>query len=230
MRSAATRQRLAVFDMDGTLLRGRVIFALAERFGFQDALEHVLSKKQRPSRRTQHVARLLRGLTPDDLLETAEAIPLTLGVRETVQTLRGWQFVLGIISDSYAQVTEHFRNLLGMDFSVGNELLVANGRLTGEVRTPSGRRDCPWDCGLSVCKAFHLRHRAQELGVSPSATVAVGDTAADLCMLEQAALGIAFDPKDEQVQRHADVIVRRRDLRAILPYCRQMAASSRIRG
>jgi phosphoserine phosphatase len=226
MRAAPTSRRLAVFDMDGTLLRGRLIFALAEQFGFLPLLDREVRRVQPPYERTRRIARLLRGLTPNALLETLKAIPLAAGARPTIGTLRRWQFAVGIISDSYTQVTEQLRRALRLDFSVANELLAADGRLTGEVRMPDGGKDCPWRCGLSVCKASHLRWQAQHLGIPLSATVAIGDTAADACMLEQASLGIAFDPKDMKVQRHADVIIRGHDLRAILPYCRGVTPSA----
>src|SRR5690606_5966276 len=93
---------------------------------------------------------------------------------------------VGVVSGGFTQVTDALRDHLGLDFAAANTLEVVDGRLTGRVTGPVVDR---------AGKAALLRRFAAEAGVPLSRTVAIGDGANDLDMLNAAGLGVAFNAK-----------------------------------
>lgn len=215
MGDRADHTRLLAFDMDGTLLNGRVISALGEKFGFLDAVEAIQRSSLLAYERSEGIARLLRGITPSEFLLVA-AVPLMKGAEETVKTLKQRGYRVGIISDSYTLATEVIARRLKMDFHVANELEVQGNVLTGRLRMPMGWERIGCSCKQSVCKQYHLMEAARLSGVPMSNTVAVGDSASDLCMIENAGTGILFNPGHEIKLHRQQSVIEDNDLRLIL--------------
>lgn len=218
METKATIPRLVAFDMDGTLLEGRVIYSLGERFGFVSKLEKILGSSTVAHVRSERVANLLKGLTVSEFAEVVRAIPLTKGAAQVVKQLKEKNYKVGIISDSYTLATEILARRLDMDFHVANVLEVKNSIFTGLLKMPMGWERIGCSCKQSVCKHYHLVQMAKRYGVDLSNTVAVGDSGADLCMIENAGIGIWFNPMEDNVPQKGNYTVRSRDLRLILPY------------
>jgi phosphoserine phosphatase len=114
-----------------------------------------------------------------------------------VRTLKRLGYRFAIVSGGFSQVTDRIAADLGIDFAAANELEVVDGALTGRIVGPVVDR---------AGKADALLRFAREAGVSPDATVAIGDGANDLDMLGAAGLGIAFNAKPV-VQRAAHTAV-----------------------
>jgi phosphoserine phosphatase SerB len=198
--------RLIVFDMDGTLIAERFIFRLAHRFGFEAELKKIMVRNIPEYQKTKHIASLLKGITVKDIIGTFNQIPLSPGVQTTVRELKREGHTLAIISDSYTIVAEHLKKKLGFDFVVANKLMIKGGRATGEVEMPlnwiKNKRGC---LKHSVCKLNAIIGLSEKTKIPPERTVAIGDSTADICMLKQAGLGIAFNPKTEAVAQSADI-------------------------
>ncbi len=210
--------KLVVFDMDGTLLRGRTILFLAKEFDFYDEAQNLLGLEIPSRLRSQRFAGLLKGLKLEDVLGAVQRIPFTGGAEETIQEIRAQGHRTAILTDSYDVVAEYFRNKLHMDRAVGIELDINKGVLTGSVKMPV---NCPRDdeCRQpALCKSELMKDIAIEFGIPISETVAVGDNLVDVCMIRDAGVGIAFNPKVEQLETVADVIIKDDDLKAVLPY------------
>jgi len=209
MPAYSTEPRLIVFDMDGTLIADRFIFRLARRFGFEAELEEIMSANTPEYEKTRKVASLLKGISVKQIIDTFNQIPLSPGVPETVTELKKKGHVLAIVSDSYTLVTEWLKKKLGFDYMVANELIVEGGKATGKVKMPlnwaSNRNKC---LEHSVCKLNTLLSLAQKTKIPLERTVAVGDNTADICMLKEAGLGVAFNPKTRAVERNADVTLK----------------------
>ena len=128
---------------------------------------------------------LLRGLAVSEFTEIVNAIPLVKGATQAVKQLKDKNYKVGIISDSYTLATEIVAHKLEMDFHVANRLEVKKGIFTGILKMPLGceKTGCP--CQQSVCKRYHLARLAKRYSVDRSNTVAVGDSCADLCMIER---------------------------------------------
>lgn len=209
--------KLVVFDMDGTLLAGRFIFALANRFGFTKKLETIMEGSGPEYEKTKRIASLLEGIRLEQFYDVLSLIPLSTGSEAIVRELKHRGYILAIISDSYTLATEWLKGRLGFDYTIANELILKNGKLTGEIKMPLG-----WDKGKehclkhSVCKLNALIFLSQKTGIPLTRCVAIGDNLADVCMLEEAGLGIAFNPKHPKLEEVADVIITE-DLSHILP-------------
>jgi phosphoserine phosphatase len=206
------------FDMDGTLIDGRLVFALGHRFDVLDKIKTIMNKDILGYKKSEEIARFWKDKTADEILETIASIPLMHGAREVIRDLKRSGHKVGIISDSYTLATGYIAKKLDMDFHLANILIEKDGLLTGELRMLMGWDKIGCDCKISVCKRFHLEKAAQLFNISPDDTVAVGDTKSDLCMIRRANVGIAFDPKDDVLSSNSSKVVRKRDLREILQY------------
>ncbi|MEZ4330660.1 MAG: phosphoserine phosphatase SerB [Myxococcota bacterium] len=183
-------RRLIAFDMDSTLIETEVIDELAEAAGVgrevsaitEAAMNGELDFVQSLRRRVA----LLEGLDAKVLEEIAGRLPITPGAERLIGTLRSLGYRTAILSGGFTYFGEVIRRRLGIDFMFANELDVEDGRLTGRLRGEivDGAR-----------KAALLRTLAEQAGLRLEQTIAVGDGANDLPMLDAAGLGIAFHAK-----------------------------------
>lgn len=218
-------EKLALFDMDGTLLQGRAVVELARRTGKLAEISRYLDNGAYTSEeRTQGIARCLAGVPRPVFQDVARRLPLTTGAVETVIALRKQGYRVGIVSDSFHVVTEIVRRRVFADFSIANVLPFRDGVATGVVRAaplflhPDGCKE------HEACKRNVLVHLRERLHIPCPATLAVGDGENDICLLREANVGVAFEPKSAAVQAAADHVVQQ-DLRKVLPFA-DMAASS----
>jgi len=183
-------RRLIAFDMDSTLIQTEVIDELAEAAGVgkevsaitEAAMNGELDFGQSLRKRVG----LLAGLDAKVLGEIAERLPITPGAERLIRTLRSLDYRTAILSGGFTFFGEELKRRLGIDFMFANELEIEGGRLTGRVRGEivDGAR-----------KAALLEQLARQEGLRLEQTIAVGDGANDLPMLDAAGLGIAFHAK-----------------------------------
>ena len=210
---------LAAFDMDGTLIQGRLVFALADRFDLSDKVRSIQSRRLMAGHeQTKAIAALFAGLTTKDLESAIASIPLTKNCERTIEVLKDRGYKIGIISDSYTIAAGFVADRLNLDFLMANKLQIFNGKITGKVDMPLG-----WDrigcyCKISVCKRYHLEKSAHQFCVPIENTLAVGDTKSDICMIQRAGVGVAFMPKDEEIKKASDKVVSEPDLFKVLNF------------
>ncbi|MFC3438026.1 phosphoserine phosphatase SerB [Nocardia seriolae] len=187
---ARRAKRLIVFDVDSTLIQGEVIEMLAAHAGVEDEVRQVTEAAMRGeldfSESLRQRVATLAGLDASVIDEVAERIELTPGARTTIRTLRRLGFRCGVVSGGFRQVIEPLAHELELDFVQANTLEIRDGKLTGAVVGEIVDR---------AAKAVALRRFAAETGVAMEQTVAVGDGANDIDMLNAAGLGIAFNAK-----------------------------------
>jgi len=191
-------QRLVVMDVDSTLIQDEVIDLLAERAGRLSEVSAITERAMRgeidfAESLRQRVA-LLAGFPEDDVARTAERIRLTPGARTLCRTLRRLGFRVCLVSGGFTEVIAPLAAQLEVDGLRANELEVVDGRLTGAVRGAIVDRQG---------KRTALEEFAREFDIPMSRTIAIGDGANDLDMLDAAGLGIAFNAKPV-VQAAAD--------------------------
>jgi phosphoserine phosphatase len=187
---ARRSKRLIVLDVDSTLVRGEVIDELAARAGRAAEVARITAAAMNGELDFAESLRArvgaLAGLPVEVLDEVREHLVLTPGARTLIRTLKRLGFRCGIVSGGFTQITDPLAERLGLDFAAANTLEVADGRLTGglvgEIVDRAG-------------KARALARFAAEYGIPLEQTVAVGDGANDLDMLNAAGLGIAFNAK-----------------------------------
>jgi len=183
-------KRLIVFDVDSTLIQGEVIEMLAARAGAGDAVAAITEAAMRGeldfAESLHRRVATLAGLPAEVLDEVGEGLQLTPGARTTIRTLRRLGFHCGVVSGGFRQVIDPLAHELMLDFVAANELEIVDGKLTGRVVGPVVDR---------AGKAKALRDFAHQAGVPMEQTVAVGDGANDIDMLNAAGLGVAFNAK-----------------------------------
>ncbi|MFL6288365.1 MAG: phosphoserine phosphatase SerB [Actinomycetes bacterium] len=194
-------KRLVVMDVDSTLIQGEVIEMLASHAGCESEVAEITEAAMRGEfdfeESLRRRVRLLAGLDAKALEQVAQDVVLTPGARTLVRTLRRLGYQCGIVSGGFDVVTDRLQAELGFDYSLANRLEVTGGRLTGEVLDPIVDR---------AAKANALRRFAADAGVPLAQTVAIGDGANDLDMLDAAGLGVAFNAKP-LVREAADAAV-----------------------
>jgi len=195
--------RLIVMDVDSTLIQGEVIEMLAAYAGCEEEVARVTEQAMRgeldfAASLRDRVA-LLAGLDAGALDKVYDDLELAPGARTTVRVLKRLGYRFAIVSGGFSQLTDRLAADLGIDFAAANELEIVGSRLTGRV---------VGDIVDRAGKAAALRRFAAESGVPLSATIAIGDGANDLDMLNAAGLGIAFNAKPVvQEAAHAAVNV-----------------------
>lgn len=183
-------RRLICFDMDSTLIRTEVIDELAERAGVGDEVKAITESAMRgeidfKESFTRRVS-LLRGLDAGVMDEIARNLPITEGLQRMMTILKRVGYKTAILSGGFTYFGNYLKQLYGFDYVYANELEIADGRLTGRVTGDivDGRR-----------KADLLRLLCQFEKINIAQSIAVGDGANDLPMLNLAGLGIAFHAK-----------------------------------
>ena len=187
---ARRSKRLIVLDVDSTLVEGEVIDELAARAGRAAEVARITAAAMNGELDFAESLRarvaVLAGLPVEVLDEVREALVLTPGARTLIRTLQRLGFRCGIVSGGFTQITDPLAEALGLDFAAANTLEVVDGKLTGglvgEIVDRPG-------------KARALARFAKQYGIPLEQTVAVGDGANDLDMLNTAGLGIAFNAK-----------------------------------
>ena len=183
-------KRLVVLDVDSTLIRDEAIDVLAARAGVGDKVEAITGQAMAGeldfAESLRERVALLAGLPLTEVHAVRDALQLTPGARTFVRTLRRLGYAVGVVSGGFTVFTDRFVAELGLDFAAANELEISDGRLTGQVLGEIVDR---------AGKAHALERFAADFGVPLSQTVAVGDGANDIDMLERAGLGIAFNAK-----------------------------------
>lgn len=183
-------KRLVVLDVDSTLIRDEGIDVLAARAGVGEQVAAITARAMAGEldfvQSLRERVALLAGLSMDEVQAARDGLRLTPGARTFVRTLQRLGFHVGVVSGGFRVFTDRFVAELGLDFAAANDLEVVDGRLTGRLIDPIVDR---------AGKASALERFAGEFGVPLSQTVAVGDGANDIDMLEAAGLGIAFNAK-----------------------------------
>ncbi len=204
------RKQQLLADMDSTIVTTETLDELAAFAGLKDhvaaitrrAMNGELDFRQALSERVA----LLAGLPVSALERTWEATTMMPGAAELVATMAAHGAHCVLVSGGFGFFTERVAARLGFHAHQANTLLVEDGRLTGRVAEPILDRDA---------KLAALKRNAAERGLPLSATLAVGDGANDLDMVQAAGLGVAFRAKPI-VAAAARARVEHTDLRALL--------------
>lgn len=209
-------ERLALMDMDGTLLNGRFIIELARATGQEEGLNPLLDNLTLSAvQRGRRIAALFAGVPRHVFERVARDIPLMPGAVETVVGLRKAGYRVGIVTDSYHSAAETVRRRVFADFVVAHLMKFRREKATGRV-TFAPAMSQPVKCRQhQLCKLNALHHLCGELNVTPEQVLAVGDSENDVCLLHGAGNSVAFQPKRPSVRDAARHVIED-DLRGIL--------------
>jgi phosphoserine phosphatase len=170
---------LVIFDVDSTLIEEEVIELLADFAGKRAEVEAVTERAM--SGELDFTASLkarvsyLQGLPESVIAETIDRCTVTQGAKELIEAIHSAGGRVGAVSGGFTQLLEPLAKVLNLDFHRSNVLEIIDGYLTGEVIGPI--IDKP-------AKATALAEWASSLNLDLRHTVAVGDGANDLDMMQ----------------------------------------------
>mgnify|MGYP006283575613 CR=1 FL=1 len=203
---------LVAFDFDGTLSDSEMTVLLGEQCGAADRMEEITERAMNDeldyAESLRQRCALLEGLDLEKAETAFGQVTLRPGTGRVVDALSEAGVYTAILTGGFERGVERALETEGVtvDTIVSNWLPDADGALTGAVEGPL----------IEGTKDDALADLAGQVGVEMSETVAVGDGANDLPMLEVAGLAVGFDPKP-QVAPACDVIVESMDeLHALL--------------
>jgi len=210
--------KLVLFDMDGTLLKDKGIFVIAERKGFKEELVRLMSDNTKEFyKRSIDIAELLKGFNKKELLEIFRTVPIRDYAETVIKELKNKKIKTAIVTDSYQFLVDDLKERLGIDYAFGNDLVTNSDIVTGELIMRNKYLTEEFYSGriYSICKSCILDQLCKKLSMTEKEVIAVGDGRIDAGIIKKAGLGIAINAPEE-VQKIADVVTN--DLRVILDY------------
>jgi phosphoserine phosphatase len=203
-------KRLILMDVDSTLIQHEVIDELAHLVGVEGEVARITAEAMAGNLDFEAALKqrveLLAGLEAHRLEEVANRLQLTPGAETLLSVLRKLGYKTAVVSGGFTFFTDRLREQLKLDYAFANELEIVNGKLTGRlvgsVIDAAAKRRCLYEI-------------AEQEGIEIAQTLAVGDGANDLLMLEAAGLGVAFNAKPI-VREAADFSVSQPNLDVLL--------------
>lgn len=196
------RKRLLIADMDSTIIGQECIDEMADMLGLKDPISAITERAMRGELAFEEALRerlaLLRGLGEADLERVwQERITLNAGARTLLATMTAAGAATALVSGGFTFFTSRVAAKAGFQHNHANNLEIVDGRLTGHVTGPILGREA---------KLATLQRVTREANLQPHQTLAVGDGANDLAMIEAAGLGVAFRAKPiVAAQAHAAI-------------------------
>ncbi|MEX4663016.1 phosphoserine phosphatase [Haemophilus influenzae] len=201
---------LLVMDMDSTAIQIECIDEIAKLAGVGELVSAITESAMRGELDFEQSLRrrvsTLKGAPESILQQVRETLPLMPGLVETIQTLQKYGWKTAIASGGFTYFADYLKALLQLDFAASNQFDIEDGKLTGLVKG---------DVVDAQYKAKTLQHLLEEYGIDSRHSIAIGDGANDLAMMNVAGLGVAFHAKPK-VQQQAQIVVNFADLTALL--------------
>ena len=203
---------IVVCDVDSTLINEEVIDLLADAAGSGDEVAALTTRAMRgeidfAEALAQRVA-TLRGTSAKVLDDVLGAVTLTNGARQLVHAVHEAGGYIIAVSGGFYEILNPIATRLGLDSWAANGLEAIDGVFTGRTYGPLID---------AAAKANFLTAYAKKKRIPLSSTIAVGDGANDLAMMNIAGLSVGFCAKPD-VRQAAHVNIDVRDLALVAPY------------
>ncbi len=209
------RPGLIIFDMDSTVIDCEGIIELARARGVGEYVAEVTSRTMNGEldfeRALKLRVKLLEGLSEADAIRVAENVPLMPGAKKLMSELKKCGIRTALVSGGFTIIAGRVGAMLGMDYVYANELVIQDGRVTGEVRGPLTKQNSKKEVLEDICRLEKI---------SPRQCIAVGDGSNDLCWCGIVGTFVAFNAK-QVVRDAADVVVGDKNLESLIPIVKQ---------
>ncbi|MFW9962173.1 MAG: HAD family hydrolase [Candidatus Sifarchaeia archaeon] len=205
--------RLVVFDVDGTLTKhSSVWWRLHEHFDTTREgklfYDQFFAGEITYDEWADLDAGLWKGKTLSEVMKVVHSTQLALGAEEVIRILKDHHLKTAILSGGLDIMANDIGQRVGIDYVLTNKLYHKDGILTGEVKNRVA-----WGAKSEVISQI-----SSHFSIPLEKTAFVGDGRNDMSVFEVVGLSIAFNPEDLEVADAADVVIRKDDLRAILPF------------
>jgi phosphoserine phosphatase len=209
--TAGRKKKLLVADMDSTIINVECLDELADMAGLKPQIAAITERAMRGELEFEAALRarvgMLKGLSLSALERTyAERVRLNPGAKSLLATMRANGAHTMLVSGGFGYFTARVAEAAGFHVERGNTLIDDGAALTGEVGTPILGR---------AAKLEALEDAAANLKLDYAETLAVGDGANDLAMIQRAGLGVAYHAKPV-VAAAAGAAIDHNDLTALL--------------
>ncbi|QDE32156.1 MULTISPECIES: phosphoserine phosphatase SerB [Shewanella] len=206
---------LLVMDMDSTAIEIECIDELAFMAGVGEEVAAVTASAMRgeldfEQSLRQRVSKLA-GADAAIIQQLCDTLPLMSGLEAMLAELKTHQWKLVVASGGFTPFVDHLKTLLNLDAAFANELVIVDGKLSGEVTG---------DVVDAQYKANVVNQCAEQWSIASGQRVAIGDGANDIAMIQAADLGLAFHAKPKLIAA-ADASIQHVDLRALV-FCLQL--------
>jgi phosphoserine phosphatase len=202
-------KRLVQLDVDSTFIQQEAIELLAAKAGVLDEVARITTSAMRGeldfAQSLMARVAFLQGLGENAIFQVQQEIRLTDGAAELVALLHEKGHCISLVSGGFTNILQPIVDDLEIDFYKANTLEILDGKLTGRVIGAIVDR---------AAKAEALREFAQKCAVELANTVAIGDGANDLDMMQIAGISIAFNAKPI-VEAAADYSIKEPSLRSV---------------
>ncbi len=199
-----------MLDVDSTLIQQEVIELLANQVGVMPEVKKITDLAMAGEidfvESLEQRCALLAGLSTDSFAKVLDEIVFTPGAKELISAVHALGGKVGAVSGGFRQILEPLANQIGLDYWLANELEVSNGKLTGKVIGPVISAEE---------KSGALKSWAVESDVELKDTIAIGDGANDIQMLQASGFAIAFRPKPI-LRDYADFVIEENSLLPVL--------------
>ncbi len=188
---ALTPKRLLIADMDSTMIEQECIDELAKYAGKYDAIYEITERAMRgeldfEAALKERVA-MLQGLAENIIDNTySDNISYTSGGFTLIKTMKQYNAYTALVSGGFTHFTKQVAKKLGFDHQEANTLIIENNEISGKVKMPILGRQAKATALKTLCARHNIDIRE---------TLAVGDGANDLDMLQLADMGVAFHAK-----------------------------------
>jgi phosphoserine phosphatase len=189
-------KRLAVFDMDSTLIQQEVIDEIAAFIGVQDKVSAITARAMNGeldfSASLKARVALLKGVPSDVFEQLKPKITITPGAKDLCKCLKKLGFSLAVLSGGFQPLADWLAGELGLDHAFANHLVS-----DPETQTLTGELDPTHPIVDAEHKRNLLISLASGKNIPLEQTLAVGDGANDIPMLKTAGLGVAWNAKSK---------------------------------
>ncbi|MFH1787832.1 MAG: HAD family phosphatase [Candidatus Altiarchaeota archaeon] len=203
--------KLVAFDLDGVLveepgswMQVHIALGTQER-ALQNASDFFNGKITFEEWARKDVM-LWRGVKVSTIRDILYKVPLMPGAAETLTQIKSQGIKIAIITGGLKILADRILETYGLDYSVGNELTEKNGRVTGV------KKDVDF-----YGKGKILTEIAEQEGITTQECACIGDHINDIPMFKIAGLSIAFNPKDDELEKNAHHTIHEKKLEKILP-------------
>ena len=211
--------KLAVFDMDSTLIPMEVIDELACEAGVNDQVSKITEAAMRGeldfNQSFEQRLSLLKGMSEQAVESVKSRLRFNPGVERFIKYLVEQGAVVAIASGGFTPFAEALSDKAPITKVVANQLEFEQGQLTGVAAKPIVNADI---------KAMQLQQWKNELGLKTEEVMAVGDGANDSLMLSVAGLGVAYKAKP-LLRRKADCVIQQGEMDGLVDILKALEAS-----